>query len=215
METQLASLNSGMKRNQTVTLTWRVTSSKEHIKQVLRWDISLKVPTVLVLSWRVSRLFSTLIVLSSFVRITQNSICIPDSCGEIMFNDIFKKTDKCFNTANCVTPTSAQVTFKRLRCSRSVILVRMEFQSEFSVWSFQVIVRGVFLHSENFIEVFALFYPVQGTDDLQCYATHWEVNSTYSKCTLFPPLTEKMSLFHGTSTSSSVNLEYTLPPHWC
>lgn len=60
------------------------------------------------------------------------------------------------------------ITFKCLCSTWSVILVWMEFQSEFSVRSFEFILRGVCLDPENFIEVFTLFYPVWRTHDSQC-----------------------------------------------
>lgn len=59
------------------------------------------------------------------------------------------------------------VTFKRLCGTRSVVLVWMELQGEFSVGSFQFILRGVGLDPEYFIEVFTLFYSAWRTNGSQ------------------------------------------------
>lgn len=58
------------------------------------------------------------------------------------------------------------VTFKSLRSTRSMVLVWVELQREFSIRSFEFVLGGVRLDPENFIEVFTLFYPVQRRHDL-------------------------------------------------
>lgn len=58
------------------------------------------------------------------------------------------------------------VTFKSLCSTGSMVLVWVELQSEFSIRSFEFVLGGVRLDPENFIEVFTLFYPVQGRHDL-------------------------------------------------
>lgn len=142
----------------TVTLTWWVASSKEHIKEVFRWNVWIKVSIVWAVSWRISPLLSTLVILSSFASITQNSVGIPNSCWKMRDYVIFEASQWIAKVTFCYV--NKKFTFKCLCSTRSVILVWMEFQSKFSIWSFEFFLGGICLDPENFIEVFTLFYPV-------------------------------------------------------
>lgn len=153
-----------MSKSKEVTLTWWVTSSEEHVKEVFRWDIWLKVPHVGVVFRRLPALFSTLIVLSPLIGITQNSIRIAYGCerGDIM---LMVHDEQGLNTAPCTLyylwSDELKVTFKCLCSTWSMILVWMEFQCKFSIWSFQFVLRCIRLDPQNFIEVLTLFYSVE------------------------------------------------------
>lgn len=144
-------------KHQTVTLTWWITSSEEHIEELFRRNIWLKVSAVWAVTGRMSPFFFASIVLSPFVNIAQNSVRTANGWVKIW---------KCFKMLPVRMILASEeftwcCTFKCFCCTWSVILVRVEFQSKFPVWSLQLVLWGIFLDPENFIEVFALFYPVQ------------------------------------------------------
>lgn len=144
-------------------LTWWITSSKEHIKELFRWNIRLKVSIVWAVPGRMSSLFLTLIVLSPFVNIAQNSVRVADSCWKVITWSCYKLLS--VSAILTLDEFNRRLTFKRLCCPRSAVLIWMEFQSKFSVRSLQFILWGIFRHPENFIKVFTLFYPVQRAHD--------------------------------------------------
>lgn len=144
-------------------LTWWITSSKEHIKELFRWNIRLKVSIVWAVSGRMSSLFLTLIVLSPFVNIAQNSVRVANSCWKVITWSCYKLLS--VSAILTLDEFNRRLTFKRLCCPRSAVLIWMEFQSKFSVRSLQFILWGIFRHPENFIKVFTLFYPVQRAHD--------------------------------------------------
>lgn len=171
-----------VERQREVTLTWWITSSKEHVEEIFRWDIWLKISIFRAAIWWMPSLFSPLIILSSFVCITQNSIGISDSCEKwtivilstssvgiclmFDFSCCQHESRSCWfmltinNKLLIVNMAINWITFKCFRRTRRVILVRVEFQSQFSVRPLELVLREIFLEPEDFVEVFALFYSV-------------------------------------------------------
>ncbi len=58
-------------------LTWWEASTKEHVEQVFRWDVCFKITMVSVPAW-VWSLLSILVILPSFLSITQHGVSITN-----------------------------------------------------------------------------------------------------------------------------------------
>lgn len=124
-------------KQNTETPTRRVASTEEHVEEILRGNIGLKVPIFWSLSGRVRPLVTTLVVLSPFAGVAQHSVRIANSCKKEKKNTLTFDTPVDLHFHLCRLPVN--LTFKCIRGAWSVILVRMELQSQLPVGSFEFV----------------------------------------------------------------------------
>lgn len=63
--------------------------------------------------------------------------------------------------------SGAGFTFEGLCGPWRVVLVRVEFQCQFPVGFFQILIGSFSVHSQNFIVILALLYPARGEGSKQ------------------------------------------------